>query len=78
MEPVKLKTPEPEQKPKKLYPPILIAAGIFFVAMIIGMLSNWKQIEDYNVEAPYMPYVGLIILVGSLIATILRLRQGKG
>lgn len=64
--------------PKKLYPPILIAAVVFFVAMIIGMLYNWKAIEAYNVEAPYMPYVGLAILVGSLIATILRLRQGKG
>ncbi len=56
----------------------MIAALIFFVAMIIAMLYNWKAIEDYNVEAPYMPYVGLTILVGGLIGTILRLRQGKG
>lgn len=64
--------------PKKLYPPTVIAAVIFFVAMIIGMLYNWKQIEAYNVEAPYMPYVGLVILVGGLVGSILRLRQGKG
>lgn len=69
-------TPNPQ--PKKLYPPSMIAALIFFVAMIIAMLYNWKAIEDYNVEAPYMPYVGLTILVGGLIGTILRLRQGKG
>lgn len=64
--------------PKKLYPPILIAAAVFAIAMIIGMLYNWKTIEADNVEAPYMPYVGLAILIGSLVAIILRLRQGKG
>ena len=39
-------TPNPQ--PKKLYPPSMIAALIFFVAMIIAMLYNWKAIEDYN------------------------------
>ena len=76
MEPVNLKTPEP--KPKKIYSKWMIGVTLLSLFGIVHLIKNWDKIVADNVEAPYMPYVGLTIVVGTLIAALVYLYKGKG
>lgn len=68
----------PDNKPKRIYSKWMIGAIILSLFVGYKLIKNWDTLVADNVEAPYMPYVGLAIVVGAFIAASIYLYKGKG